>query len=370
MKIRDLSSHERWVLIFIIFFILVNCQTISKLGNRTEFEGIPIEESVTTSDKDFVENGTTEPAPDSPQIIGDESLQIPSVTPENNQNIFALTDEITFSATIAPSSTPFPVTRFAVIGDYGLSGVPEQDVADLVKSWDPEFIITTGDNNYPDGKYETIDENIGKYYHEYIFPYDGEFGNGADINRFFPSMGNHDWSITRGKAYWDYFTLPGNERYYDFTWGSVHLFAIDTDSREPDGVGRSSDQAKWLRERLETSEAIWKIVYMHLPPYASSGDDGSVDWMQWPYKEWGATTVLSGHSHVYERLIVDGFPYFVNGLGGGPRYDFNDAVPGSQIRFRDDYGAMLVEATIDQISFQFITRDNVIIDTYIIEADN
>jgi hypothetical protein len=370
MTYRDLRVHERWILIFIIFFIFVSCQAISQLSNGSEFEGIPTKENVTTSDKNLVENRITETAPVSTQITSDESFQIPSITLENNQNNFTLTDDITFSATIPPSATPYPVTRFAVIGDYGESGKPEQEVAELIKSWNPDFIITTGDNNYPDGKFETIDENIGKYFQEYIFPYTGEFGDGADINRFFPSMGNHDWSITRGKAYWEYFTLPGNERYYDFTWGPVHLFAIDSDSREPDGVGRSSIQAEWLREKLGTSEAVWKIVYMHHPPYASSGDDGSVDWMQWPYKEWGVTVVLSGHSHVYERLIVDGFPYFVNGLGGGSRYDFNDPVPGSQVRFRSDYGAMLVEATIEQISFQFITRDNVIIDTYIIEAGN
>ena len=39
--------------------------------------------------------------------------------------------------------------RFAVIGDYGLASQGEQDVANLVKSSAPSFIVTTGDNNYP-----------------------------------------------------------------------------------------------------------------------------------------------------------------------------------------------------------------------------
>ena len=163
----------------------------------------------------------------------------------------------------------------------------------------------------------------------------------------------------------DYFTLPGNERYYDFVWGTVHLFAIDSDSREPDGVGRSSIQAQWLKHRLADSSTPWKVVFMHQPPYASSGD-GSIDWAQWPYKEWGADVVLSGHSHVYERIIVDDFPYFVNGLGGGVRYDFNSPIPGSQVRFCDDYGAMFIEATLDQISFQFITRAGQVVDLYVL----
>jgi hypothetical protein len=256
--------------------------------------------------------------------------------------------------------------RFVVIGDYGLSGGPEQDVANLVLNWDPDFIITTGDNNYPDGKAETIDENIGQYFHDFIYPYFGEFGEGSDTNRFFPTLGNHDWNTDNAQAYFDYFTLPGNERYYDFIWEPVHFFAIDSDSREPDGVGRSSVQALWLKDRLAGSTAPWKIVYMHQPPYASAGD-GSIDWAQWPYKEWGASVVLSGHSHVYERIVVDGFLYFVNGLGGGPIYSFDAPIYGSQVRFNEDYGAMLVEATVQYISFKFVTRNEILIDSYTVE---
>ena len=81
--------------------------------------------------------------------------------------------------------TPEPLeVRFAVIGDYGLSGAAEAEVAALVHSWEPDIIITTGDNNYPSGSAETIDENIGQYYHDYISPYLGSYGAGAEENRF------------------------------------------------------------------------------------------------------------------------------------------------------------------------------------------
>jgi hypothetical protein len=102
---------------------------------------------------------------------------------------------------------------------------------------------------------------------------------------------------------------------------------------------------------------------MHQPPYSSSSD-GSIDWAQWPYKEWGADLVIAGHSHVYERLLIDAFPYFVNGLGGGPIYAFDQPIFGSQVRFNDDYGAMLVQATPQKITLQFITRGFEVIDTY------
>ena len=266
--------------------------------------------------------------------------------------------------TDAHEATPVPQNvRFAVIGDYGSGKDAEADVAALVKSWDPEIIITTGDNNYPDGESATIDQHIGQFFHEYIGDYQGSFGGGAEENRFFPSLGNHDWHSPGAEPYLDYFSLPGNERYYDFTWGPVHFFALDSDSREPDGVGRSSMQAEWLQSRLAASTSPWKIVFFHHAPY-SSGLHGPVDWMQWPYAEWGADIVLAGHDHTYERILRDGIAYFVNGLGGMSRYDFYGAVDGSQVRYNDDYGAMLVEANEEMVLLKFITRQNELIDTY------
>ena len=77
-----------------------------------------------------------------------------------------------------PSPTPASL-RFAVIGDYGEGNQAEQDVADLVKSWNPELVITVGDNNYPSGSAETIDDRVGRFYSGFIYPYTGAFGPGA-----------------------------------------------------------------------------------------------------------------------------------------------------------------------------------------------
>jgi len=172
--------------------------------------------------------------------------------------------------------------RFAVIGDYGDDSSQEQDVADLVKSWNPDFVITVGDNNYPDGDASTIDTTIGKYYHNFIFPYTGTYGNGATTNRFFPSLGNHDWITAGAIPYLDYFVLPNNERYYDFVQGPVHFFAVDSDPHEPDGNTSTSVQGNWLKDRLSTSTDPWKLVYFHHPSY-SSGMHGSTMWMEWPF---------------------------------------------------------------------------------------
>jgi len=56
----------------------------------------------------------------------------------------------------APESAPAPPdaaapARFAVIGDFGYAGPDEEAVADLVKAARPDFVLTTGDNNYQQG---------------------------------------------------------------------------------------------------------------------------------------------------------------------------------------------------------------------------
>jgi tartrate-resistant acid phosphatase type 5 len=274
----------------------------------------------------------------------------------------------TFTAS-SPTPTPVPSPTsvepvvFAAIGDYGTGNNDEEAVASLILGWQPDFVITLGDNNYPSGKAEHIDIAVGQYFHSFIYPYLGSFGMGSDINRFFPSLGNHDVITDHGQPYFDYFSLPGNERYYDFTWGPLHFFALDNIETEPDGVGVSSTQAEWLKAGLVASTSVWNIVYMHYPPY-SSGIHGSTDWALWPYADWGADAVLAGHDHTYERLEEDGLVYFVNGLGGGGRYDFNEILDGSQVRYNRDYGAMRVEATETSLVFQFITRTGEVIDTY------
>ena len=248
--------------------------------------------------------------------------------------------------------------QFAVIGDYGDASQAEADVAALIDSWNVDFILTLGDNNYPDGKADTIAANIGQFYSAYIAPYNGS------ANRFFPAPGNHDWNTGSLQPYTDYFTLPGNERYYTVTQGPVQIFVIDSDPNEPDGRTPTSLQAQWLQAQLAASPATWKLVTMHHPPYSSSSVHGSDSAMQWPYSVWGATAVLAGHDHTYERLWADGIPYFVNGLGGRSIYDLGTPLPQSAFRYNGDYGAMRVFASDFCINYTFYNRTGELVDSY------
>lgn len=272
----------------------------------------------------------------------------------------------TSTPTSQPSATSTaPALVFAAIGDYGGANQEEAEVADLVKSWNPAFILTLGDNNYPNGSADQIDAAVGQFFHSFIYPYKGSYGEGAQVNRFFPTLGNHDVQTQGGQPYFDYFSLPGNERYYDFTWGPLHLYAIDDLDSEPDGFRADSVQAAWLQQKLAGSTSPWNIVYMHYPPY-SSGKHASTTYARWPYAEWGADAVLAGHDHTYERLVEDGVTYIVNGLGGYGRYEFVNIVEGSLFRYNAEYGALRIEATDHSLQFQFFNLRDELIDQVIL----
>jgi len=285
------------------------------------------------------------------------------------------TTQPTTISQLQPTPQPTISVRFANIGDYGWRGPHELAIANLVKSWQPDFIVTSGDNDYPTGSVDAIDNNIGTYYHEYIYPYKGSYGKGATQNRFFPAIGDHDWySLTCAKEsctgpYFDYFTLPGNERYYEFAQGPVHLFVLNSNEHEPDGFLPTSTQGRWLQQQLAAATEPWKIVVSHHPPYSSGGVHGSINSARWPYKAWGANVVISGNDHTYERLIVDDFPYFVNGLGGNTPYTFTTpALPQSQVRYNGGNGALLAEATPLTMTFRFVNEKGDLIDKYTLTA--
>jgi hypothetical protein len=250
-------------------------------------------------------------------------------------------------------------TKFAVIGDYG-DGPQAGNVATLIKGQGVGFIVTVGDNCY--GSSPAISSQVGGKYGTYVTSHD-----------FWPALGNHEYSDGCGGSgaskYFAYFTLPNNERYYDVAIGPVHLFAINSNSQEPSGITATSTQAQWLKRKLAKAKEPWKIVYFHHPSY-SSGWHGSTKTMQWPFEAWGASLVLNGHDHDYERIQRDDnkdgkkLNYIVDGMGGEPPRAFYTTVPGSVIRYNAGNGALFITATSTSMAVQFKNTGGSVIDSF------
>jgi len=142
---------------------------------------------------------------------------------------------------------PVDTVRIAVVGDYGDDSQVEADVAAMVRRWKPDFVVTTGDNNYPSGAAGTIDNAIGRHYHEFIAPYNGAYGRGADTNRFFPRL------VTMTGT-------PGHARCvcHNRTWTTLNFQATSATTTLP-GAGahlrrrQRLSRAGWLVQRLDPS---------------------------------------------------------------------------------------------------------------------
>lgn len=293
---------------------------------------------------------------------------------------------------------------FAHIGDYGASagsggydGTNAGKVADLVKSWSPQFIITTGDNSYDtdgsdmDSGENYYDVNVGQHYSDFIFPFgtgqSSTYTSTATENKFFPAVGNHDYISDSLSAFQGYFSLPGNERYYDFQKGGIHFFclnsgiATDGDVVEPDVLSGSATQhradesimANWLEGKLAASKAHWKVVYFHHAPHSSdinAATNKGEPSMRWPFHDWDVDVVISGHGHQYERLKDTAnlnFPYIVNGAGGAPLrgYHSNALATGitSVLKYNTKHGAVKGTISGDTLKFEFIDYDGTVQDT-------
>ena len=188
------------------------------------------------------------------------------------------------------------LTSFAAIGDFGQDNAANTNVANMVDGWQPEFVITLGDNRYLNNSFDTV---VGSRYCNYLTDVNGGAlcPNGSSSeNAFFPSLGNNDYSDGGGvNEYLDYFSLPGNgivssntsgnERYYDYIQGPIHFFVINSDVNEADGIDSTSIQAQWLQTQMAASTTPWQVVYLHHAPY-SSGTGGTDTTLQWPFAAW------------------------------------------------------------------------------------
>ncbi|MEM0927488.1 MAG: metallophosphoesterase family protein, partial [Planctomycetota bacterium] len=230
-----------------------------------------------------------------------------------------ITSDVFTFQTAVKAETPF---AFAVISDT--QGNPEVAGKLATFAWEqrPNFLLHPGDlvSTGPNDSHWT----------EHFFP-----SMNPLIRRvpFFPVLGNHEQNA---KNYFDYVSLPAPEFRYTFSYGNLQCFMIDSNRN----IDPGSDQYRWLDAQLKKSEATWKLVCHHHPPYSSDENDYGNLWktnkstrgdlrarqLVSLYEKHDVDLVWTGHIHSYERTwpirsgkAVDGSApiYMVTGGGGG-----------------------------------------------------
>lgn len=238
--------------------------------------------------------------------------------------------------------------RVAVVGDFGAFTTDELRVVTQMMWWNPDIIITTGDNAYDSGTLEEYSVNVFKPYQALL----------AEVPMY-ASMGNHDYTTEEGGPMKEIFELPtsssGTEDYYSFNYDNIHFVAIN--SNLDYSVG--SEQYTWLQDDLENAEQRWKIAYFHHPVF-SSGDHGStpgMDSILAPlFSANNVDLVLNGHDHSYERNEkVNDVLYVVTGGGGKSLYNQVNENPYSKV-FLSEYHFVGLTIQNDELKLKAIDK--------------
>ncbi len=201
---------------------------------------------------------------------------------------------------------PQPV-RFAVLGDTQGGHARHARVAESIAEFNPRFVLHVGDcvergDRWDEWKVQLFDPGM---------PYLRKSG-------FWPARGNHD-----GGAYYDTFFGREDRMYEDFRFGSVHVFVMDSYSST--GGSLREEQLAWLDESMGNSDARWKVVALHHPMVHTPATEplfGTEDFLPMLEKH-GADIVLTGHYHIYQRLLPMGpkgskpVVHITTGGGGG-----------------------------------------------------
>jgi 3',5'-cyclic AMP phosphodiesterase CpdA len=189
--------------------------------------------------------------------------------------------------------------------------------------------------------------------------------------RSHPVPGNHEYRSPGAGPYFDYWgerAGPPGRGYYSFDLGAWHLVGLDS-NLEGAEMARQLD---WLVADLTASAARCVLAYWHHPLF-SSGKNRDLEQMAEAYRrlyEAGASVVLAGHDHNYERFApmdpqgkLDpgrGIRSFVVGTGGGQLKAYAISDPpreNSEVVDGSTWGLLQLALYEDRYAWRFIPVD-------------
>jgi acid phosphatase len=260
-----------------------------------------------------------------------------------------------------------PAVKFLVIGDWGAGGSFQKSIATqmLLKAETeaPQFILSTGDNIYPNGV-NSVDDKQWQTKFKNVYT-----GDALKLP-WYAVLGNHDYRLSP-EAQVEYskvdpqWNMP--ERYFTFKKEfpdatNVEFFMLDTQKMLTDKAEREI-QAKWLDEQLLKSKARWKVVVGH-HMIRSHGIYGDQEFMLKSVKpvldKRGVDIYICGHDHDLQLLKAkdDKFTCLISGAGGGAR----NTSYGENTKFAATNGGFnYIAVTNNELYIEFINRQGIII---------
>ena len=234
------------------------------------------------------------------------------------------------------NTTTQDTLRFFALGDWGRNGAHKQKkLANAMEQSAAEkridFVISLGDNFYPDGVSSMNDKQWQKSF-EKIYT-----GPNLKSIPWYAALGNHDYlsdptaeiAYSKKCSRWfmpDYFytvIMP-------MKTGSVRLVVIDTNPFEKrsyknpkfDGkfVIDSTQQKHWMDSVLSLNDTDWTIVSGHHPLYTGGRRVNEKNWVRASllplFNKHNVRIYFSGHEHDLQHLVLpDSLHQFISGAG-------------------------------------------------------
>ncbi len=180
-----------------------------------------------------------------------------------------------------------------------------------------------------------------------------------------PVPGNHEYYTNAAIPYFNYFGAqagPPGKGYYSYNLGTWHIVALNSEI----DVRAGSEQERWLRADLAQNRAECILAYWHRPRFSSgvNGSDVAYTALWQALYDYGATIVLSGHDHDYERFapqtpfgLADaayGVRQFVVGTGGESHTAFRERAANSEVFNDKTFGVLRLTLYAKSYEWQFI----------------
>jgi len=265
--------------------------------------------------------------------------------------------------TTTTTQPPKPVV-VAAVGDISCSNSQrtsgdylcnDAQVADLIRSNNPDYFVPLGDLQYNTATYDLL-----------TGIYDKTWGDLKDIS--LPVLGNHDYPAD---GFFQYFPdIPDNGYYTKTISEDWFVVVLNTnDDCQIVSCDSSSEQYNWLIRTLDAHPDSCAIVAMHHPRF-SSGVHGNGEFTEdvWQVlKSRNVPLVLSGHDHNYERFNTSPVQ-FVVGTGGKELRGVGTQAENSAFLSNETSGALIMTINGPNLEATFFGVDGEERDNWLVQC--